>query len=207
MDIVKKGFVILIGSLFIAIGINGFLVPVGLLEGGALGISLIIHYVFDAKVGLTFLLISIPIFILAWFLYRPFFYNGLHGMLCSSILIDVFSSGSSFHQVIALSPFMSAFIGGIIIGIGAGIMLRLEVSIGGLDLLAQMLAEKMLVNTGLVILTFDFLVVTMGRLIVSSIPYFLSLLTVLVIGITISVIVATGREKSLSSQSDIGLIR
>ncbi len=194
MELFKKGLTILMGSLLIGIGINGFLVPFGLLEGGALGISLIIHYVLYVKVGLTFLLISIPVFILAWFLYRPFFYNGLHGMLCSSFMIDIFSSSKWLNEVVVLTPLFSALSGGVIIGIGAGIMLRSEVSIGGLDLLAQMLAEKMSVNTGIVILSFDFIVVTIGRVIVPSTPFFLSLLTVFVIGVTISIIVATNRQ-------------
>lgn len=196
MDLFRKGLTIIFGSLLIAIGINGFLVPYGLLEGGAIGISLIIHYVANVKVGLTFLLISIPIFIMAWYLYRSFFYNGLHGMLCSSLLIDVFSSSTWLSQFVVLTPFFSALIGGMIIGVGVGIMLRSEVSIGGLDLLAQMLAKKMAINTGIVILTFDILVVTVGRIIVRSTPFLLSLLTVLVIGLTISIIVATKRQKT-----------
>lgn len=197
MQWLQKGIIILIGSMFIAIGINGFLVPVDLLEGGALGISLIIHYVMGTKIGLTFLLISIPIFILAWFLYRPFFYNGLHGMLCSSIMIDLFSSAKWLTKISIFTPLGSALLGGTMIGIGAGMMLRSEVSIGGLDLLAQMLAEKMAVNTGVVILSFDIIVVTVGSMIVHAIPFLLSLLTVFVIGVTISIIVATtGREET-----------
>lgn len=197
MKLLKKGITILIGSLLIAIGINGFLVPFGLLEGGALGISLIVHYIMGVKIGLTFLLISIPIFILAWFLYRPFFYNGLHGMLCSSLTIDLLSSSESLSQFNILSPLVSALIGGSMIGVGVGIMLRSEVSIGGLDLLAQMLAEKMNLNTGIVILSFDVIVVTIGSIIVYSTPFLLSLLTIFIIGLTISIIVATSKQKEI----------
>ena len=51
----KRALAIVIGSVFIAIGLNGFLIPFGLLDGGALGISLIFHYLMGVKVGLTFL--------------------------------------------------------------------------------------------------------------------------------------------------------
>lgn len=200
MELLKKGTVILIGSVLIAVGINGFLVPVDLLEGGALGISLIIHYLIGARIGLTFLLISIPIFILAWFFYRPFFYNGLHGMLCSSLMIDLFSSAEWLSQLGSFTPLQSALVGGTLIGIGAGIMLRFEVSIGGLDLLAQMLAKKMAVNTGVVILSFDMMVVTVGSIIVHAIPFFLSLLMVFIIGITISMIVAASKRARMKSR-------
>ena len=72
--------IIFIGSLFTAIGVNVFLVPFELLDGGALGISLIFHYEKDIKAGWTLLLVNIPIFILAWLFYRSFFYNGIHGI-------------------------------------------------------------------------------------------------------------------------------
>ena len=76
--------IIFIGSLLVAIGVNLFLVPFELLDGGALGISLIFHYVQDISIGWALLVVNIPIFILAWFLYRSFFYNGIHGLLFSS---------------------------------------------------------------------------------------------------------------------------
>ncbi|MDS9471819.1 YitT family protein [Sporosarcina pasteurii] len=193
MEFLKKGIIILIGCTFIAIGINGFLVPFGLLEGGALGISLIFHYVMNVKVGLTFLLISIPIFILAWFFYRSFFYNGLHGMLLSSIIIDVFADILGGRLV--TYPLMSAAYGGIMIGIGAGIMLRSDISIGGTDLLAQMLARKLNVNSGIVIFCFDIVIVTVGSFIIHSAHLLLSFITVFSIGVTTSLIVLTRKQK------------
>lgn len=184
----------MIGCTFIAIGLNGFLVPFGLLEGGALGISLIIHYVMGVKVGLTFLLISIPIFILAWFFYRSFFYNGLHGMLLSSIIIDVFAD--VFGGQLVTYPLTSAACGGIMIGIGAGIMLRSDISIGGTDLLAQMLARRLTINSGIMIFCFDIVIVTVGSFIIHSAHLLFSFVTVFFVGLTTSLIVLTRKEKN-----------
>lgn len=190
----KKGLIIFLGSLLIAIGINGFLLPFGLLDGGALGISLIFHYVMNVRVGLTFLFISIPIFLFAWIYYRPFFYNGLHGMLMSSLIIDVLASTNFIGQGIVSHPLTSAMFGGIIIGIGVGIMLRFDISIGGTDLLAQMLANKLKINSGVAIFCFDFIIVTVGSFIVLSAHLVLSFTTVFFAGITVSIIVATASK-------------
>lgn len=200
MEFLKKGLIILIGCSLIAVGINGFLIPFGLLEGGALGISLIIHYVMDVKVGLTFLLISIPIFTLAWFFYRSFFYNGLHGMLFSSIIIDIFAD--FFGQQLVSNALTSAACGGIIIGIGAGIMLRSDISIGGTDLLAQMLARKLNVNSGIVIFCFDIVIVTVGSYIIHSAHLLLSFVTVFCIGVTTSLIVSTKKHRKNGQKPD-----
>lgn len=69
----KKSLIILVGSILIGIGINFFIVPFHLLDGGAIGISLILHYLFGIRVGIAIIFISLPIFFMAWMNYRAFF--------------------------------------------------------------------------------------------------------------------------------------
>lgn len=194
MYFLKKALTIFIGSLLVAIGVNVFLVPFELLDGGGLGISLIFHYAMDVKVGLTFLIVSIPIFLLAWKYYRSFFYHGIHGMLFSSLIIDLLYPLHIIGREIVTIPLVSAICGGIVIGTGIGIMLRLDISIGGTDLLAQMIAKKLNVNAGFVIFCVDVLIVTTGSLLIPSIHLVLSFATVLSAGITASLIVSKTRK-------------
>ena len=190
MYILQKALTLFIGSLFVAIGVNVFLVPFGLLDGGAIGISLIIHYALGIKVGLTFLIVSIPIFLLAWKYYRSFFYNGIHGMLLSSLIMDLLYPLNMIGRELITNPLLSAICGGIFIGIGVGIMLRLDISIGGTDLLAQMIARRLSINPGVMIFCIDILIVTMGSLLISSVHLVLSFTTVFIVGITTSLIVS-----------------
>jgi uncharacterized membrane-anchored protein YitT (DUF2179 family) len=85
----QKTAAIIGGSLLISIGINFFLIPFKVLDGGLIGIGLIINYLFGAKVGLVMLFCSIPIFLLAWFQYRGIVYNSLYGLVISSVFIDL----------------------------------------------------------------------------------------------------------------------
>ena len=203
MYFLKRALAIAIGSVFIAIGLNGFLIPFGLLEGGALGISLIFHYLIGVKVGLTFLLVSIPIFMVAWLFYRPFFFNGIHGMLLSSLIIDVLSPMDNIGKLLSITPLGGAVCGGIIIGIGVGIMLRLDISIGGTDLLAQMIARKLAINPGVMIFCFDILIITVGSFVIQTVQLSTSLVTVCCVGMTTSLLVATAGKvpKRQSSQA------
>jgi len=191
----RQALVILIGSVLIGLGVNIFLVPFELLDGGALGISLIIHYVKDVRVGLTLILVSIPIFTIAFLFYRPFFYKGIHGMLFSSLMIDMLSPFQVIAQILVLPMIASAAIGGITIGIGVGIMLRLDISIGGTDLLAQMLAKRLKINPGYMIFLNDILIVTIGGVILLSSSIFLSYTTVFFVSATITVITAIPSRK------------
>jgi uncharacterized membrane-anchored protein YitT (DUF2179 family) len=190
----QKALTIFVGSLLIAIGVNVFLIPFELLDGGAIGISLIFHYAMDVKVGLTFLIVSIPIFMLAWKYYRTFFYNGIHGMLLSSMIIDLLYPLQMIGREVVTVPLVSAACGGIVIGLGIGIMLRLDISIGGTDLLGQMIARKLAINPGFMIFCIDILIVTMGSLLIPSVHLVLSFTTVFIVGLTTSLIVSKTRK-------------
>lgn len=185
---------ILIGSFFIAVGINFFLVPSELLDGGAIGIGLVSHYVTGVQVGLVIILINIPIFIFSWFYNRSFFYNSLHGMLFSSFMIDLFYPLHAIGEQFNI-PVVFAILGGITVGLGIGCMLWFNTSVGGTDLLGLMFARHRNLNPGVIIFIIDFLIVSIGSMIISDGSIFLSCLTVTCVGITTSLVSAMKQEE------------
>ncbi|MCP3764116.1 YitT family protein [Domibacillus sp. A3M-37] len=189
MAFLNKLFSILIGSFLIAIGVNVFLVPSELLDGGTIGIGLVSHYVTGIQVGLVIIMVNTPIFIYSWFYNRSFFYNSLHGMLFSSFMIDLLyplhSIGEQYHI-----PFVFAILGGITVGLGIGSMLWSNISVGGTDLLALMFARRRKLNPGMIIFIFDFMIVFTGSIIMSNGSLLLSCLAVICVGITTSLVSA-----------------
>lgn len=188
MYFLEKGIIITIGSIFLSLGINLFITPYRILDGGVVGLALILHYLFNLKIGLMIIILSIPIFIIAWFKYKTYFYNSLHGLLISSITIDLLKPVNSLVHIDAL---YSAILGGIFLGIGMGIMLRFGASTGGTDLIAQFISEKIGMNVGILIFFIDSLVILLGSLLISPDTLLLSIVTVLVVGITISVVTSS----------------
>jgi uncharacterized membrane-anchored protein YitT (DUF2179 family) len=183
----RKFTAIVVGSILIAVGINFFLVPHRVLDGGIIGISLIINYLFDAKIGLVIIGCSIPIFTLAWFHNRPIFYNSLTGMIVSSLFID-FLAPFQYHFLyyIELTSISSSIIGGFIAGTGFGIMLRYETSTGGIDLLAQFLTKYVSINVGIILFAMDALIIGVGVLLLSGDTLLLSVLTIIAGGVATS---------------------
>jgi uncharacterized membrane-anchored protein YitT (DUF2179 family) len=183
----KKALAIIVGSIFLSIGINFFLVPFELLDGGIIGIGLIINYVIGLKAGLAIIILSIPVFILAWLYNRTYFFNSLHGMLFSSFSIDLlFPYHEKFTSTFEFTPIASSIIGGVFVGLGIGIMLRFETSTGGTDLLAQFLSENFKMNVGVMIFIIDALVICMGGLLLSGDTFLLSVLTISFVGVATS---------------------
>jgi uncharacterized membrane-anchored protein YitT (DUF2179 family) len=187
----EKAIAIIVGSILLGIGINVFLVPYELLDGGIIGISLIIKYIWNVKVGFTIILLSIPLYVIAWFYYRPYFYNSLHGMLFSSLMIDVLSP---LRGILELPILFSAIIGGALVGTGIGIMLRYDTSTGGTDLLAQFISRLTNYNVGILIFIIDGIVIFCGSWIVGSDVFLYSVIVVTVVGAVTTMLTSINRK-------------
>jgi uncharacterized membrane-anchored protein YitT (DUF2179 family) len=171
--------IILLGSLLVAAGTNFFLVPYKILDGGIIGIALIINYLFDAKIGVAIILCSFPIFLLAWLKERDIFYNSVLGLLTSSFLIELLGP-IQFHFLyyFEFGSISSAILGGFLMGTGLGIMLRFKASTGGTDLLAQFIKRYVPLNLGFIIFLTDFMIIGAGGLLISKETFFHSILTI-----------------------------
>jgi len=148
---------LVIGSILLGIGINGFLVPHHLLDGGIIGLALILHYYFDFQTGLWSALLSVPLIIYAWMKDRAQFHGSIYGMISTAICIDLFAP---IH--FSLPVWLSAILGGVICGIGVGLMLRYKTSTGGTDLIAYFIAKATPISIGLLIAIMDCLIVLIG---------------------------------------------
>ncbi|WP_043933191.1 YitT family protein [Bacillus sp. EB01] len=182
----KKGVAIIIGSILVAIGINLFLIPHKVLDGGVIGLGLIVNYLWGIEPGKSIILLSIPVFVLAWFKYRAYFYNSLHGLLVSSLFIDCFN----FLEVygITASPAWCSILGGVLVGIGIGIMLKYKTSTGGTDLIAQFISDLTGFNVGMLIFTIDIIVISIGGFLFAKETFLLSALAVLSVGLATSMV-------------------
>lgn len=176
--------IILIGSLLVAVGTNFFLVPYKILDGGIIGIALIINYISGAKIGLAIILCSLPMFLLAWLKERDIFYNSVLGLLASSFLIELLGPFQYyFLYYFEFGSISSAIIGGFSMGTGLGLMLRFKASTGGTDLLAQFIKRYIPLNVGVIIFLTDFMIIGAGGILISKETFFHSILTIIAGGV------------------------
>jgi uncharacterized membrane-anchored protein YitT (DUF2179 family) len=174
----NKVVAIIIGSLLIAFGIDFFLMPNKVLDGGFIGIALIVNYLFGTKVGVILIVCSIPVFIYTWFKDRSMFFHSLLGLIFLSYFTDLLDPYYPLGSIVNRYPFIASTVGGVCIGIGFGILLRFDTSTGGIDLVAKLLAKRLHLNVGILILIMDAVVVIAGGLLFSVDTFFLSIATI-----------------------------
>ncbi|TLS38259.1 YitT family protein [Pseudalkalibacillus caeni] len=188
----KRFLAVMTGSFLVGAGINGFLVPHHLIDGGMIGIGLIVKYMWGYKPGLTIILLSVPLYIYAFIYFRTYFYNSLHGLLLSSLFIDILTP---LRGIFTTSILLSALIGGILVGTGIGIMLRHKTSTGGTDLLAQFIASFTSMNVGIIIFLIDGFVILAGAPTIGLDSSLYSALTISAVGFATSVLTVRKKEE------------
>ena len=129
-------FLITLGAFIFGVGLKGIAMPHGLITGGISGLCLLIYYWTGLlSPGVMYVLLNIPIFILAWrFVSRRFFFYSLYGTTVLTLAIDLVNIQLPVHD-----PMMAAMAGGCLIGAGSGIILHSLGSAGGNDVVAVIL--------------------------------------------------------------------
>lgn len=161
---------LVIGTLILAIAINLLFLPNNLSTGGASGIALIIYYLYKVPVGLTVILINIPLFIIAlkdlgW----KFCSKAIIGTALLSVLIEI-TSGIGNIVNIEQDVFLGCIFGGLLNGIGLSLVFKADGSTGGSDLLAQIIYKKRPVSSiGQILLVIDSLVIITNAIVFNSI--------------------------------------
>lgn len=120
-----------IGSIFVAIGIYNFAVQAEFPITGFSGIALILYRLLGVPIGLSTILLNIPVAILCCrLLGKSFFISSVRCMILSSILIDY---AAPLFPVYQGSRLLAALCTGVFGGIGYALIYTRNSSTGGSD--------------------------------------------------------------------------
>ena len=157
---IYERFQIAIGTFVMAVGTSLFLLPNKLSSGGFAGIATITYYLFDWNMGTVILLLNIPFFLLAFIrIGKEFVFKSIIGTTFLSFFIDILDKVKPLTN----DRFLACIYGGIIIGIGTSIVLKVEGSTGGSDLLSYIIKSfKPGLLTSNLIVMFDSVVILLN---------------------------------------------
>jgi uncharacterized membrane-anchored protein YitT (DUF2179 family) len=147
-----------IGAFLAALAIRIFLTPNELIDGGVIGVSMILARLFGWSYLSFFLLIlNIPFVYLAWrYIRRAFVINMLSAILFFALFLFLLESFPSFGA----DQLEAIVIGGAMLGAGAGMIIRHGGCIDGTEILAILINKKKGFTVGQVILVINFFVFT-----------------------------------------------
>lgn len=164
---VKKYLIITLVSILYGAGTSLFLDPNDLVPGGLTGIAMILNRFIPIGTGTFFLIMNIPIIVLAWYKFGwKFIVSTLYAVACVSIATDIFTGMPS----ITSEPLLAVFMGDILIAFSIATVFKCGATTGGADVIIKLLRMKYPhIKTGRLFMIFDISVVTLSGILFHNI--------------------------------------
>ncbi len=152
-SMLNKLFFLTVGPFIAAFALEVFLVPNNIIDGGIVGISIIVSYLTKINLGLLIFVINIPFFLLAFnkigkkFVLQTFYAIGM-----LSLALNIFTK---HHLPTTDDLLLCTVFGGIILGTGVGLVLKNEGSLDGTEIMSLVLSKKFGFSVGEWIMLFN----------------------------------------------------
>lgn len=167
-----------LGALIAAFSLRTFLIPNTILDGGVVGISIILNKQFAIPIGLLVCTINIPFIYVGYKrLGKTFLIRTLYTMVVFSILLELLE----FIKPLTEEMLLATVFGGAILGIGVGLVIRIGGAIDGTEAVAIVLSKKFNLGVGQIVLMFNLVIYTVAgtlfgldRALFSILTYFIT---------------------------------
>lgn len=147
-SIIKKGFFLTLGSFTAGFAIDTFLAPNNIIDGGIVGVSMILSYLLKYNLGLLLIILNIPFICLAFTkMGKNFVIQTFYAILMFAIATNIFHSITITNDLLLATVF-----GGIILGTGVGIVLKNEGSLDGTEIMSLVISKKFGLSVGEIIM-------------------------------------------------------
>ncbi len=149
-----SALLMMVGVFSAAFGLRGFLIPNQMIDGGAMGISLLIDRQTSIPLSVLIVLVNLPFLLIAWKQIGPVFsLKSIIAIFLLSVVVAIFPFPHITEDKLLVSVF-----GGFFLGTGIGLAIRGGGVIDGTEVLALYLARKNSPSVGDFILIFNLLI-------------------------------------------------
>ncbi len=201
---ILKMLFITLGAFLAAFAIEGFLIPNQMIDGGIVGISMMVSYLTKINLGILLFVLNVPFILLALKIYgKMFIFQTFYAVTVFSIFVELVGGkiGIVTHDGLLVAVF-----GGMILGAGVGLVLRNNGSLDGTEILAITLTKKFPVSVGEIIMFVNIFIYTCAGFIYGWDKAMYSALTYFTASRTIDVVLQGLNEaKSIFVVSDKNL--
>ena len=146
---------ITLGATLAALALEIFLVPNNIIDGGIIGISIMISYITKVKLSILTFVLNIPFLILGYKqLGKSFLIKAAYAMLVFSILLEQFKPVPELTNDILLATVF----GGLLLGIGVGFVIKFGACLDGTEVVAILINKKTSFSVGQVVMFLNFFI-------------------------------------------------
>ena len=159
---IKRYVLLLIGAVFTSIGLEIFLVPNNIIDGGVVGISIISSHLTKLPLGLFIFILNLPFLAIGYKqIGKTFVWSTLFAVTALSIGVTV------LHPIPGLTKdvLLASVFGGITLGIGVGLIIRYGGSLDGTEIVAIILDKRTGFSIGEIVMFFNLFILSSAGLV------------------------------------------
>lgn len=159
---ISKYVFLFIGSVLAAVGLEIFLIPNNVIDGGIVGISIITSYLTKVPLSIYIIVFNIPFLIMGYKqIGKTFVLSSLFAIVSLSIWTSV------FHPIPGLTKdvLLASVFGGITLGLGVGLIIRNGGSLDGTEMVAIILNKRSTFSVGEMVMFFNIFILSSAGLI------------------------------------------
>lgn len=155
--IIFRTIMITFGSFLAALSIQGFLVPNDIIDGGVIGVSLILSTVLGDvspifSFGVLVVLLNLP------FMYsgykqigKTFMFSSIYGI----VMLSLFETAMHGLEGFTEEPILAVVFGGLVLGVGVGLVIRYGGALDGTEIFGIIMTKKLPFSVGEVVMVIN----------------------------------------------------
>jgi len=158
---VKKYFFLMLGAVLAAVGLEIFMVPNNIIDGGIVGVSIISSTLTKLPLGAFIFILNLP------FLFVGYKQIGKTFVLSTLFSVTTLSIGVTIlHPIPGLTKdvLLAAVFGGIVLGVGVGLIIRYGGSLDGTEIVAIILDKRTGFSIGEIVMFFNIFILSSAGL-------------------------------------------
>jgi uncharacterized membrane-anchored protein YitT (DUF2179 family) len=162
---IQQLIVITIGAIIAAFGLDMFLVPNAILDGGVIGLSIIAAELTGVSMSIFLIVLNLP------FLYIGYKRMGMKFTLNTLYGVVVLSASTAYlhhFEPVTTDLFLATIVGAVILGTGVGLVIRAGGALDGTEIVAILVSKNRTISVGQLVMVMNFFIFILAALLVFS---------------------------------------
>ncbi|MEK4029525.1 MULTISPECIES: YitT family protein [Bacillaceae] len=195
LKVIQRAVFITVGALLMAVGLEIFLVPNQVIDGGVTGISIMLSHITGVKLGIFLFILNLPFVYLGYKQFgKTFAISTVYGIIMLSVFATFFHPIMPFTEDILLATIF----GGIFLGVGVGMVIRNGGALDGTEVLSIVISKKVPFSVGEIVMFINLFILSSAGFVYTWDRAMYSILAYVVAAKAIDIVVA-GMEESKSA--------
>jgi uncharacterized membrane-anchored protein YitT (DUF2179 family) len=148
----RRLFVVTVGAVLVAVGLEIFLVPNHIIDGGVVGISIMGAHLTGLPLSLFLIVLNLPFL---WLGYKQIGQTFALSTLYAVVVMSIFETMFQPVPVLTDDLLLASIFGGAILGAGVGLIIRNGGSLDGTEIVAIVISPKIPFSVGEVVMFFN----------------------------------------------------